>query len=53
MKSMIPSLFSQLLVCAGFACQAPSFGQMKTKSINSFKGIQVTVVISSSSHSET
>lgn len=41
MKSMIPALFSQLLVFAGFACQAPTFGQMKTKSINTFKGMQV------------
>ena len=39
---MIPSLFSQLLVFAGFACQAPTFGQIKTKSIGSFKGMQVS-----------
>nr|CAH0104416.1 unnamed protein product [Daphnia galeata] len=40
MKSMIPALFYQLLVFAGFACQAPTFGQLKTKSISSFKGMQ-------------
>ncbi|KAI9558503.1 hypothetical protein GHT06_015291 [Daphnia sinensis] len=40
MKSMIPALFNQLLVFAGFACQAPTFGQLKTKSVNSFKGMQ-------------
>ena len=41
MKSMIPALFYQLLVFAGFACQAPTYGQLKTKSISSFKGVQV------------
>ncbi|XP_046459681.1 protein MON2 homolog isoform X3 [Daphnia pulex] len=40
MKSMIPALFYQLLVFAGFACQAPTYGQLKTKSISSFKGMQ-------------
>jgi len=40
MKSMIPSLFSQLLVFAGFACQAPTFGQIKSKPIGTFKGSQ-------------
>lgn len=44
MKSMIPALFNQLLVFAGFACQAPTFGQLKTKSVNSFKGMQVRLV---------
>ena len=44
MKSMIPALFSQLLVFAGFACQAPTIGQLKTKSINAFKGMQVILL---------
>ncbi|EFX73897.1 hypothetical protein DAPPUDRAFT_307567 [Daphnia pulex] len=43
MKSMIPALFYQLLVFAGFACQAPTYGQLKTKSISSFKGMQVNL----------
>lgn len=45
MKSMIPALFYQLLVFAGFACQAPTFGQLKTKSISSFKGMQVNPLL--------
>jgi hypothetical protein len=40
---MIPALFYQLLVFAGFACQAPTYGQLKTKSISSFKGMQVNL----------
>ena len=36
MKTMIENLFLQLFIFANFSCQAPTFGQIKTKPIGSF-----------------
>jgi hypothetical protein len=36
MKTMIENLFLQLFMFANFSCQAPAFGQIKTKPIGSF-----------------
>ena len=33
---MIENLFLQLFIFANFSCQAPTFGQIKTKPIGSF-----------------
>ncbi|KAK7101826.1 protein MON2 homolog [Littorina saxatilis] len=41
LQSMYPDLFDQLLTCATFGVQAPSYGAIQAKSFNTVKGPQV------------
>lgn len=41
LQSMYPDLFDQLLTCATFGVQAPSYGAIQAKSFGSVKGPQV------------
>ncbi|XP_076468992.1 protein MON2 homolog [Babylonia areolata] len=41
LQSMYPDLFEQLLTCATFGVQAPSYGAIQAKSFGSVKGPQV------------